>query len=540
MLDKIKGYFKRLSAFGKGLWIYGTVLTVLAVAVFTVLWTFLASYQSSLPRYFAENYVKTLNGDDIVELYKEALADSCEYETPEEAARALAAMLTSDGSIRARKDSVNGTDDAPVFKLLCGKNNIGKLYLVKGKSGSYGFSRWRVEKLIANSETVELLARQRTYTVPAEAVLFINGKQVDIAKAITADDPFMSPLEKQSALKFVSYEVLMPFSSDEVSVKYNGGELEAKGYCYDYPGEARKEYSLTVPSTAAVYINNLMLPESFITEKGVFYPNFSALEEKLDAAPRLNTYKVTSLTAVPEIKVIYNGHELKGDGSGVYLADDVTPTDYTLYVPNGAAVTVNGIAVDASYEVSQGSAFHEIKKYTELLVNPILNTEYSFKGLLVKPTVVVTHNGKTLELTDNGDGVLQCKAAPDSASEQTYETLALDFTAAMMSYMYGGREVITETFNAALALTKHDSDAYRKIKDTYSGMYYRVQMDVTYHELYVDSFAVYADNAFYCEVHYDLSAYSTQYNKSDKAAGVYKLVFIKQNGVWLVYDVVLH
>ncbi len=543
MLIKIKNYFKSLSAFKRVLWIYCSALTVIMIALLCVLWTFLASYQSSLPRYFAESYVKKLDSDDIIELYKEALEESCVYETPQEASEALASILTKDGVIRARKDSSLSTDDAPVFNMLCGKNNIGKLYLTRAKNGAYGFERWKLEKLTANADTIELLALQRTFTVPADAILYINGVKVNSDKAIAATDPFISPLEKQSSLSFVAYEIVMPYSSDEVTVTYGADSLSAAGDNYDYPVGTRKELTVYAPSTASVYINKLMLPASYILEKDIMYPNATELDKANGAAPLLNSYKVTSLTAVPEITVVYNGHELSGEAEGntvTYLADDVIPKDYTLYAPAGAVISVNGVVVAEKYAVSQGSVFHEVKKYADLLVKPVLNVEYRFEGLISKPTFSVTLNGEAVAITDSGDGVLQCKLMPDDEAIEDYELLALDFTHSIMNYMYGGREVIGETISEVLGCTKHGSDAYNKIQDTYSGMFYRPQMDITYNELYVDSYAVYADNAFYCEVHYDVFASNPTINRTDAAKGVYKLVYINENGNWLLYDVVLY
>ncbi len=544
MLKKTNTNAKKSSAFKKGVLIYSVALTLIIAALLCVLWTYLDSYQQSLPRAYAENHVANMDSEDIREAFVEALDGKCVYETEEEAADALVTLLLKDGELRARKDATNSTADVPVFNIFCGKNCVAKLCLKRTANGAYGFERWQAEKPQANAEILDLLAKKKTLTVPAEAILSINGHEAPKTLGVETEDPFCSPLETASDLKFLKYEITMPYCTDDISVSLGEKTLiKAENDEYDYPAEARITTVVNAPIGASVFINGLKLPESYIKENDIDYPFLSELESKLADRLKSNVWAVEKLTHAPEIKVIHNGRELKEsrneNGVIYFIGNDIEFKDYTLFAPKGAIVTVNGIDITDEYIVSRDSLYPEIKEYSSLLVNPITNTKYSFKGLTRQPEIKVTYDRQEINVRNEGE-VFTCKAAPPAEDIPMYEEKALNFTKTLMLYMFGGRDGIGERISDALAYTKHESDAYNKILDTYSGMYYRKKMEITYNTLYVDDYVSYAENAFYCVVHYDVFGQSIETGKTDKAAGEYKLTFIKDGDNWLLYHLLLY
>ncbi len=544
MFKKLYNRLKKLSVFKKGLLIYSSILVIIVTAFFTVLWTYLASYQNSLPRSYAENYVKNMGIEEIRSAFLTNLEGKCLYETEEEAADALCKLLLKDVALRARKDATNSTSERPVFNIYCGKNSVAKLCLKRAANGAYGFERWEAESLIPNEDILELTAKHRLFTIPSEATLFVNGYEVDKSIAALTGDPFCSPLEKSSALSFVSYDIAMPYSLEEISVKLNGVELENfEGDEYNYPEASRITVKINAPTDALVYVNGLKLPESYITEKDAYFPFLSVLESKSENTPKSNIWEVKGLTSTPDIKVICRGRELKrftDEGNCFYyIGNDVKLTDYTLYAPSGATVTVNGIDITDEYLVNRNSPYPEMSEYIDLLVNPVTNSEYVFKGLINPPQIGVVFDGNSVSVSEK-NGVYSCNAAPSDDEINEYDVLATDFTKTLISYMFGGRDGLNERLSATLAFTKHDSAAYNKILDTYSGAYYIRQMDITYNALYVDGYISYAENAFYCVVHYDIFGKNPESGRTNTAAGEYKLTFIESNDEWLLYDLLLY
>ncbi len=533
---------KKASAYKKGLIIYCVVLVLLMTAALIVLWNFLSSYQQSLPRYYAENYVSKIDTKEIRDAFVSAFDGKCVYETPQEAADALCDLLLKENSLRARKNAADSTADAPVFNIYCGKNNVATLRLNRAEDGAFGFERWKADSVVANPDILSLTANRKIFTLPEKAVLYINGKEVSADLAKVADDPFCSPLEKASVLKFSQYEITMPYSSDEVSVILDGNPLEGEGNEYDYPAGARISTVVNAPVGALVYINGLKLPESYISEKEAGFPMLSVLEESHSDIPKCNIWRVDGLSANPEIRVIFDGQELylhhSENGISYYIGNEVKLKDYTLYVPAGASVTVNGIAVGDEFITDRDRLYPEVEEFSTLLKAPVMNTVYTFSGLIHTPDIKVVLNGNEMAISEE-NGVFKCFNSPDSAEIPTYEALSLNFTKTMMEYIFGGRTDREARLAKALRYTKRNSSAYENVKGTYGGIYYNKYMDITYNGLYVDSFVSYADNAFYCVVHYDIYTENKEAGKYSTAVGEYELLFIDDGNGWLIYELVL-
>lgn len=535
---------KSWSLFKKSFVVYCIVLLIAVVVLLSFLWSYLDSYQKSLPRYYAESHVKSLKNSDVYDAFLAVIKDKCVYEKPEEAANAIASLLLENEALRARKDAAVSTDDAQLFNVFSGNKKVASFRLKRAPDGKYGFKRWAAEPLVANQDAISRLVKTQYFTVPEKALLSINGYEVDKTTGVPTEDPFCSPLEESSALGFLKYEIEMPFSSDEYAVLLDGKALVNDGGTeYNYPDSARLSVKVNAPLGAEVFINGKKLPESFILENEVAYPLISVLDASLENAPKTTVWSVSGLSHAPETVVVHKGKKLSesyvDDGIGYYLADDITLSDYTLIAPEGSIVTVNGINITDDYIVSRGSLYDDINDYASLLVNPITNTEYSFKGLIAAPDIKVSFRDEELS-PSLVDGVYQCKALPDKSAISAHEDLALEFTKTLMAYMYGGRENISDRMYAALAYTKRNSSAYTMITDTYSGVFYNKPMTITYNSLYVDGYISYADNAFYCVVHYDVYAIHEPSGKTDTPKGEYKLTFIKENDEWLIYSLLLY
>ena len=529
--------------FKKGMLIYIGVLVLLLLVSQIVLWSFLSSYQESLPETTAREYLDSVDEETWKKLLTESIYGSPFSDKTTDVVNAYNTLI-KDKSLKIRRSSVDSKEECQVFKIYGDDVELCKITLTPRGNGSFGMARWGMEKKELSSGLLERVNPELTVFLPSGAGFEVNDKYAELEGELT-QSPYITPFEKEGE-SFVKYTFRAPCDKTNVRAKSDGKELklaenDGNTYIFDAIG-GRIDQSITVPEGAEVYVNDIRLTTEYISDKGVDYPFLNPLEINRDNVPKSTVYTVKGLYNKPTVKVVYNGEELtateKGKDNLAYAFNE-KGTDYSLEVPSGAAVKVNGVDISGKdeYIKAKDLPYADVLDYEAELVNPVRSVVYSFKGMLFAPDIEVTNteSGESytvVQLTKNEYG---CKNEP--VSEELlpeYEKLAEDFTVAMMEYMFYGREMLAETFARALSLTRKDSEANRFIRDSYSGVYWRREHNITYNSLYVDNYKVYADNAFKCDVHYDVTGNAVSVNRVDYAKGIYRLLFIKNNDGWEV------
>ena len=167
-----------------------------------------------------------------------------------------------------------------------------------------------------------------------------------------------------------------------------------------------------------------------------------------------------------------------------------------------------------------------------MLVNAKTLCKYRVDGLFFKPEIAVTDSfGSPCELTRTADDEYCCNAAPSPELIGEYDRFTGDFAVAMVEYSMEGRDYVSENFSQVLSYTGYESNAYNVISDSFSAMYWQMNHTLTYNDLYTDNYISYADNAFTCDIHFDVVGERISFpGRFDYSTGIYKVLCIETNG----------
>lgn len=536
---------KKKSSFKKGILIYSAVLLVLCVAALTVLWIFLDSYQKSDAESAAETAVKELSEDQWKDYFETAFFIS-DFENKEHALNVIYDRFVKDKGFVCTRRAAECTDVQEVYAVSNGEMVFCKLVLNKSGSGAFGFKRWRYEKLAPSGRDLSMINGSITVLMPKEGTLYVNGMLADLKSAEESACPFDVPGEAEPTYCLFSFK--KPWTEFELNAEYKGlalslADFEGYDYTYAVPDELRYDCTVIVPAGTELYLDGERLTLDQIIENGAKYPYISPLEEKLENAHKATVYRVEGLYREPALKAIYNGTVLEGESVGeeyIYPLPFETH-EYKMLAPCDAKVYVNGVLLGEEYVTLTDIVYEKVEKYKDLLVNPKTICEYTVKGLLYTPEIEVFDCfGEPCALESTGNNSLSCSAAPNPQLAEEYNSFTHSFAVAMIEYSMESPELISENMAEALSFTKENSDAYNVIKDAYMAVYWQKAHTLTYNSLYTDNYISYGDNAFSCDIHYDVTGVRTETpSRIDRTAGVYSVLCIEIDGRLKIVDLVL-
>lgn len=535
-------------ALKKGMLIYICVLAVLIIASQIVLWTFLDSYQKAQCEDAAEKYIASLGEDNWSKLLQDNIIGS-DYQTKEIDAKNAYNTFVKGKKIIFRRSAGESTSESTVIKVSADGMVVCNLTLVESGKGAYNMPRWSVTDLSFDENFLGKVNPLTVLYLPADSSLTIGGKNVNISSAELCANPLSSELEN-NIKNYRCIEFRAPCGECDISSSLENKKLDCKtlenGALFFGNGEVELDIIITVPKGSEVYVNEIRLSTKYITNQEAKYPLLNPLEENSDGVPSSTEYTINGMTVSPSIRVVYNGTELvrcdsDDENSFFYQLSGVT-RDYTLRVPSVSGVIVNGIDISNNGDFIESTCeeYPDISKYSDKLNNPIEYTVYSLKGLFSEPTVSVVDdsgNEYTICNVDNNCYEFYLQLPPVDAS--TYESYAVDFAQAMMEYSFLGRDKLAEGFNKTLSKTLKNSDAYLTIYNSYGGMYWRREYSFEYNEITVDNYIKFADNAFRCDVHYNVTGKRLDNGRIENVVGVYRLLFIKTSEGWKVAELTL-
>lgn len=541
----VKEWFKSLSTFKKGILIYSGVLVVLVLISQIVLWTFLSSYQQSLYDSFANNYVKNAKA----EYWKSFLSDNIygsDYSTAEQDVDTAYNMLFKDKKLTCRRSVLESKDEYQVFKVSNGNTDICNLVIEEKGSGAFGMARWKVTRVDALEECLESVNPMLNVVVPEGSSFALSGQSVTTGGEKT-ENPLATPFETEGVPAFVKYSLRAPCGDWTINASYDNTPLSLKQqdgnvYVFDTPGE-RFNNSIIVPEGAEVYVNDIRLTLNYISEKSARCPFINPLEQGLETAPKASVYTVEGLYNKPSIKVVYGDEELScksGEGNALLYPFNTSGTDYTLQVPVGCTVTVNGIDIsgDKQYLTNSDVEYTNVSLYKEELVNAKKCNVYTLKGMLLEPDVKVTDSaGTALAITRLTNQNLSCFYVPTAQQVSSLDELSLKFARAMMGCSFDGADDLAANYSKVISYIRKDSPAHKAMKDAYTALRWSRAHKTTYNKLYADNFIAFADNAFMCDVHYDATCKRINSSRAPyDVSGVYRLTYVCTNGKWQVVE----
>ena len=253
---------EKKGVFWKAYGIVVAVLLLVIVAIWIVLWQFLAVYEKSRAEYKVDEIIEFLNNLDIDNLLDYIDFDLSEFENEEDFRKFLASDI--EGEWTYSKKIGEYTKDEPVYNLIKDGTKKGVIYLTKeDKKGKFNTSIYKVESI------VNLVSEPRTVTIkaPGNASVIVNDVTL-------SEDYITSNDEEVTDLEYVADYITTPtyttytlegiygdlnvvaiggVSGNELSVE-NTSETEGKVTSYEYTFECSEDFINSVSQRVNDYI----------------------------------------------------------------------------------------------------------------------------------------------------------------------------------------------------------------------------------------------------------------------------------------------
>ncbi len=164
------------------------------------------------------------------------------------------------------------------------------------------------------------------------------------------------------------------------------------------------DFVIEVPSGATVTVNGVELERA--KSAPVQYYRLSEFEEALAGEYGSDRYSLGRLFLSPDVSVVYEGTRLRASSieGGVLYYDYPTEMteNYSLIIPEGAILTVNGKTVDREYISRSKQPYPFLTRFENDMSGMPVSNIYQLTGMFNAPEVTVTYND--IELTHE-DGV---------------------------------------------------------------------------------------------------------------------------------------
>ncbi len=544
---KRKSKEKRIKGFAKGMIIYTISLALVFASLISILCAFLYTYEKNLPEKTAEDFLLSLDDEVLASLVKKVAGEMGEFESPE---LIIANTEHLSGKIDIAKLAKEYTSARPVYRLICGDKDIGKLILCpKDKKTAFGITVFEVDDAFLYPESVPGAIELTSVTVciPTGASLFVNGKEAGEKYIIEKNVQYSEKTVVTEGTKCNIYKIddlcLVPKLTAAQDCEYV--DLHIKNGKADWFSEERNSYLLTVPSNASVRINGVT-PSPSLARQGVLSAALSEFEKSIvDASPKALSYRVYGFYSPSDISVTANGKELMGKQTEdkneyIYLYSDESRYRVRITAPEDAAVYINGVKVSEKYLVGNGGfeGLTAVKKYA-FDKNDTIGVTYKIYGLIYEPTVSAEIDGKEIPLCSLKKNELEITAefyGKETPEAESAKNAAEEFTKTYFHYVANGAVGIEENYNALISKMKTQSPAYMQIQRSKSSFEF-VNQGVYRIDLLEPKNFIDIGGLIYCEV--DYSVHLRFYRNEKLYEGTLSLVFIKENASYLVCDMVI-
>lgn len=527
--------------------IYAASLALVFAILISVLCAFLYTYENNLPIRKAEDFVLSLDRETLASLVEKTAGELGEFENAE-----LLIEKTEhlSGKISTAKLAKEYTSERPVYRLICGDKDIGKIILRKSdKNAAFGLTAFELDEVLLYPESVPGAIRRTSVTVclPKGATLYVNDKAVGeeyiTENGISYSGKTVVPEGTECDIYKIEGLCLVPAisakdSSENLSLNIIGGKA-------DWFSEDINSFVITAPSDASIIINGAS-PSSSLAGKGELTEALSEFEKNLgDTLPKALSYRVYGSYGESEISVSANGKALTGDCSEdeknvFYLYSDESKYNVKVTAPKNAAVYINGVEVTEKYTVGDGDyeSLTPLKKYSND-ANALKGVVYEVRGLICEPQITAKIDSNEISLCSLKKNELTLTAefyGAESVSAKNANSAAVEFTKAYFHYVANGAVGIEENYGALIAKMKSQSPAFKQIQKS-KGSFEFVNQGVYSIDLLNPKNFIDIGGLIYCEVDYSVEV--RFYSNKKLYEGTLSLVFIKENGTYLVCDMVI-
>ena len=546
---------RRISRFRVFAAVYVTVIILAVAAALTALWCFLAEYERTLPVHTAEDFARSLDGEEISDLIDADTALVPEvpdaFETRETAVEALAGSA-SDLEYSISRDVRASTEKSPVYIIKAGGAPLCSVTLSEGAEGMFGLRGWNVAAVSLIADFFSAPKREVTVNAPEKAVVCVNGVALG-GDYTTGSSEYAGLNEFESgrtgAPRSAEYHVGGLYAQPSVTAELDGTALtaaEEKGaYYFAYPESASHTVTVTVPSGCSVTINGVPLGDDRLTDYREPYPDlteFESADKFFDVR-----YAIAGFYSEPEVSATLNGAALDRAGKEPWSFGFTVPPALTyaarISAPDGAAVLVNGVAVSEKY-MTDVSGYPCLEGLGDFVGELPSARNYEIAGLYGKPEITASDTGLSVsETTESGEGgtTVSCVFAsrPDEAVCAELEAAALAFVRAYVYYNAQGYVNIDENYKAVKDLLLPGTETAELIAQSYWAVTWNANYDyIEYSKLEALNYIVYSDGLYSCGVSFALE--QRRYHFVRDYDETYTLVFFRTSDGLRIANVIFN
>jgi len=159
-----------------------------------------------------------------------------------------------------------------------------------------------------------------------------------------------------------------------------------------------KTYSVYVPTGSVVTVNGIGLTEELIRDREAPYPFVSAFEKQTDVY--CTRYEIPGVLGVPAVECTRNGTvclqaEAENDCTLYFLYPETDTKTYTVLVPDGSTVRINGVLLEESFTAETGIPYGYSAMEADCSGLPSAR-KYTVGGLFAQPEVTAEYAGVIL------------------------------------------------------------------------------------------------------------------------------------------------
>ena len=290
--------------------------------------------------------------------------------------------------------------------------------------------------------------------------------------------------------------------------------------------------SVLLPEDAALTLNGVSVGEEYIAETGILYPDMTELEKEFDAYPTRVRYEIGGLYETPAVEASRPDGLVLLSADGVnweYTVPDAAGYSFSVCVPQGSAVTVNG-ALLTDAQLAGSSTLSPPLNVPEA-VKPSLPSVsyYAAGGLYTRPEITVTaKDGSLLTGTEEGSMVSYSLPADDRLYDQHHERVER-FLREMIDYGAGH-----SWYGKPGALVAPDSEVYTYLRVASASLKWTVNVTLTFQDVSSSDYIALGDGAFLCRGHAEFT--TKTYYQTREISMDYDMLWIDQDGTWVLWD----
>lgn len=203
--------------------------------------------------------------------------------------------------------------------------------------------------------------------------------------------------------------------------------------------------------------------------------------------------------------------------------------DYTITVPSGSSVTVNGIVLDgenAETETTMDADFEGIEDFLPFVPE---QSVYRLSGLIMPPEITVETAGGN-HLVSSGEGRNYLYEIEDEIPEELagYVMKAFD---AYIAYSGNRNSETDQNYNRYMAYLVPGSEAAVRARKAKMSVIWMPERDTRLKSAGISRYIAYSDEFFSCQINYSLV------DDEKENANAYLFIFCKYNGEWRIVRV---